>query len=204
MSHETTTNQPPFMDSADAYESKATEFLSIRDHSSIGASVVNEWGQHLQRGARVLELGCGGGYPITHVLHSLGLNVHAIESSPTLASEFRTRFPDVAIQCCKVQESTFFDQAYDGAVAIGLIFLLSEREQIELINNVGKILRINSRFLFTAPKEKGKWLDMNTNTACKSLGQTVYEDLFTTAGFRLFNTYSDEGENNYYDIERIA
>ncbi len=192
------------MDSADAYESKAIEFLSIRDHSSIGASVVHDWGQHLQRGARVLELGSGGGYPITHVLHSLGLKVYAIESSPTLASEFQTRFPDASLQCCKVQESTFFDQNYDAAIAIGLVFLLSEREQSELITHVAKSLNLNSRFLFTAPIETGKWLDVNTNAPCNSLGQTAYEDLLRASGLSLLNTYSDEGKNNYYDVERIV
>lgn len=191
------------MDSADAYEAHANEFLRVRDNSCIGSVVVDRWARKLRSGATVIELGCGGGYPITRILHLAGLRLRAVDSSPTLVAEFQSRFPNIPIQCAKVQESTFFDQTYDGAIAIGLIFLMSESEQLEVLSSIANILRPGGRFLFTAPIEKGNWVDMNTGLVCSSLGQAIYEDCFRIAGFRTVNTYIDAGDNNYYDIERI-
>lgn len=192
------------MDSVEAYESKAAEFLHVRDRSTIGAAVVAQWGCNLQECANVLELGCGGGYPITRTLHEMGLQLNAIESSPTLVSVFRSRFPDIPVQCAKVQESPFFNQSYDGVIAIGLLFLLSEPEQLAVISRVAKVLHPGGRFLFTSPKEKGSWIDVNTNAVCRSLGQATYEGHLRVAGFRLLDTCIDSGKNNYYDVERIG
>lgn len=192
------------MDSADAYEVHAREFLRLRDESHIGVNVVDSWARALQCGASVIELGCGGGYPITLVLRAVGLRLCAIDSSETLALEFQSRFPDIPIQCGKVQECNFFEQTYDGAVAIGLVFLLTELEQLELISSVAKILRPGGRFLFTAPIEKGSWLDMVTGLSCTSLGLASYEAQIQIAGLSIVTTFSDSGGNHYFDVERVG
>jgi SAM-dependent methyltransferase len=191
------------MDSAKAYETRAHEFLQGRDQSLIGIAIVDQWTRTLRKGANVIELACGGGYPITRVLEAAGLQLWALDSSPTLVAEFRTRFPTIPVQCARVQESDFFDRMYDAAVAIGLIFLLSASEQATLIRRVSKILVPRGRFLFTAPIEKGDWIDMNTGLECQSLGKASYEKCWEAAGFRLLATFSDKGANNYYEVERV-
>ncbi|MBX2886867.1 MAG: class I SAM-dependent methyltransferase [Granulosicoccus sp.] len=192
------------MDSTEAYESKAIEFLRSRDQSPIGKNVVSRWARQLKCGASVIELGCGGGFPITFALHSTGLRLWAVDSSPTLVAEFQSRFPDVPVQCDRVQESRFFSRKYNAAIAVGLIFLLSEPDQCALISRIANILLPGGRFLLTAPIETGSWVDVNTGLVCNSLGQMVYEDLFSKAGFRTLSTFTDAGENNYYDIELIS
>lgn len=191
------------MDSAKAYEAHAHEFLRGRDVSPIGTQVADQWSRTLRKGASVIELACGGGYPITRVLNAAGLQLWAVESSPTLAAEFRSRFPAIPVQCARVQESDFFGRKYEGAIAIGLIFLLSESEQAALIKRVSEILVPGGRLLFTAPIEKGDWIDVNTGLECQSLGQASYEKCLKGAGFRILATFSDKGANNYYDVERI-
>lgn len=191
------------MDSAKAYEDHAHEFLRGRDTSPIGTRVLNQWARTLRRGATLIELACGGGYPITRVLNAAGLQLWALDSSPTLVAEFRSRFPTIPVQCARVQESNFFDRTYEGAIAIGLIFLLAESDQAALISRVSEILEPGGRFLFTAPLEKGDWIDMNTGLECRSLGQANYEKYLREAGFGVVATFSDKGANNYYDMERI-
>jgi SAM-dependent methyltransferase len=191
-------------DSAIAYETRAQDFLRGRDESMIGSQVVEQWARKLCSGAEVIELACGGGYPITRVLHSAGLKLWAIDSSPTLVTEFERRFPSVPVQCAKVQDSGFFGRTYDAAIAVGLLFLLPESDQLALIENVGKILVPGGRFLFTAPIEIGKWNDLNTGIVCQSLGRARYETCLNAAGFRIVGTFIDKGENNYYDTERTS
>lgn len=191
------------MDSTDAYETHALTFLRRRDSSTVGTQVINRWAQTLGRGAAVIELGCGGGYPVTRVLHEAGLRLYAVDSSPTLVAEFKLRFPDVPVLCEKVQKSRFFDKTYDAAIAIGLIFLLSESEQLALITSVSRILVPGGRFLFTAPVETGNWVDQNTGQVCKSLGRAVYETSLEAVGFHVVSTFADAGDNNHYDVERV-
>lgn len=192
------------MDSAEAYESRAHEFLRSRDPSSIGTQVVDQWARSLRRGATVIELACGGGYPISRVLDAAGLKLWAVDSSPTLLAEFQSRFPNIPIQCARVQESDFFGRNFDGVIAIGLLFLLSESDQIDLIARVAEILVPNGRFLFMAPIQVGIWKDLSTGVECSSLGQERYGELLRNAGFRVLATYTDKGENNYYDAEKIG
>lgn len=189
------------MDSVSAYEAKASEFLHVRDNSDIGTTVVDQWARKLDSGATVIELGCGGGYPITRSLSSAGLKLWAIESSQTLAQEFNKRFPDIPIQCVRAQESNYFNQSYDAAIAVGLLFLLPEHEQLEMIANIAEILHPGGRFLFTAPIEQGNWVDINTGFPCVSLGQTIYQNHLQTVGLNTLATYTDSGGNNYYDTE---
>jgi SAM-dependent methyltransferase len=191
------------MDSAEAYEARAQEFLQGRDASMIGTLIVDRWARALRRGAAVIELACGGGYPITRVLSAAGLQLWAVDSSPTLVAAFRSRFPAVPVQCARVQESDFFARTYEGAVAIGLIFLLPAPEQVALIAKLSGILVPGGRFLFMAPLEKGTWSDMNTGIECRSLGRASYEKHLQESGLRVLATYTDRGENNYYDAERI-
>lgn len=191
------------MDSAKAYEAHAHEFLRGRDTSPIGTQVVDQWSRTLSKGATVIELACGGGYPITQVLNAAGLRLWAVESSPTLAAEFRSRFPAIPVQCARVQESDFFGRKYQGAIAIGLIFLLSEQEQANLISRVSEILEPAGRFLFMAPIQVGTWKDMNTGLECTSLGQGCYEELLKNVGLHVVATHTDAGENNYYDVKKV-
>lgn len=191
-------------DSADAYEAHAREFLRGRDMSPIGTQVVERWSSTLRQGASAIELACGGGYPITRVLSNAGLRLWAVDSSPTLVAEFRSRFPSIPVQCSRVQDSDFFNQKYEAAIAIGLIFLLPEADQAKLISRVSEILMPGGRFLFTAPIETGDWIDMNTGIKCISLGQASYEKHLQDAGFRVVSTFVDKGNNNYYDVERAG
>ncbi|WP_395008939.1 class I SAM-dependent methyltransferase [Undibacterium sp.] len=191
-------------DSALAYDLHAQDFLNARDHSTIGADVIADWCRTLGENAQVLELACGGGYPITRVLHEAGLRLWAIESSPNLVAEFQRRFSDVPVQCAKVQDSDFFGRTYDAVVAVGLMFLLSETEQATLIHRVAQLLLPGGRFLFTAPLQRCQWDDTTTGIASQSLGRTGYEDCMRSAGLSLIATYTDSGENHYYEAQRIG
>lgn len=190
-------------DSASAYEAHAQAFLQGRDASMIGSQVVEQWARALPHGAEVLELACGGGYPITRVLHAAGLKLWAVDSSPTLLAEFERRFPSVQVQCARVQDSDFFARTFDAVIAEGLLFLLPEPDQLALIERVAKVLVPGGRFLFTAPIEVGNWTDLNTGLACQSLGQARYEACLIAAGFRVKGTVVDMGGNNHYEAERL-
>ena len=191
-------------DAASAYERHALEFLAQRDSSSIGADVVRRWAQSLEAGTEVLEIGCGGGLPVTRALLDADLHVRAIDASPTLVAEFQARFPATPVQCQRIQDSDCFGRVYGAVIAIGLVFLLAEQEQRALIRRVADSLVPGGRFLFTAPAEIHHWEDLTTGHACQSLGQGQYSALLQECGCRLVGQYDDDGNNNYYDAQKDA
>jgi len=192
------------MDAAQAYEAHAQAFLRGRDASLIGSKVVQAWCRTLAPGCSVLELACGGGYPISRVLHGAGPAMWAVDSSPTLLQAFESRFPGTPVQCARVQDSDFFGRRFDAVVAIGLIFLLQPEEQTALIHKVAKALNSRGRFLFTAPIEVGQWDDLNTGIRCESLGQARYEEALAAAGFTVVSSCHDHGGNHHYDVQLSA
>ena len=192
------------MDSATEYEKNAQNYLRGRDESLVGYKIVRQWANKLPTGCEVIEIACGGGYPVTRELAETGLNLWAIDSSKTLITEFQKRFPNVEAKCERVQDSNFFNRKFDAAVAIGLIFLLPESEQAELIKRISNILNPGGKFLFMAPIKTGKWLDLNTGIQCSSLGYDRYQEILRNSGFQIISTLEDAGENNYYDTEWLA
>lgn len=189
-------------DSASAYEKHARAFLSARDPSTVGAEVIRRWARSISPGTEVLEIACGGGLPVTCVLVDAGLKLWAVDSSPTLLSEFRARFPDIPVECARALQSTYFGKKFGAVISIGLLFHLTAEEQAALIHRASELIVAGGEFLFTAPLEIGTWADTTTGHGCRSLGRERYESILAEAGFRVVATYEDEGRNNYYQVQK--
>jgi SAM-dependent methyltransferase len=192
------------MDAAHFYEMQALKYLDARDRSRVGIEIVQSWARSLPSGSTVVEIACGGGYPITQVLVDAGLAVWAIDTSPTLLRQFRLRFPLIPTQCASALDSDYFGRTFEAVISIGLVFLLHEDEQLAFLHRVSKILKPGGRFLFTAPVETGTWQDVTTGLECWSLGRIAYTRALVREGFRVIRTHVDEGENNYYEAEKIG
>ena len=191
-------------DAARAYEAHAQRYMHARDGSSVGLATIWAWANSLENKVEILELGCGAGVPVTSTLVDAGHDVWAVDSSPTLLAHFRTRFPGIPVECARVQDSRLFDRKFDAVVAIGLMFLLSAKDQLDLIRRVSLAMRREGRFLFTAPVEAGAWTDATTGHMCNSLGRKRYEASMTAAGLKVSASYQDEGLNHYFSAEKAS
>lgn len=192
------------MNSASAYEMHAHEFLAERDKWQVGAGIVASWAKALPVGTDVIEIACGGGYPVSRVLVEAGVNLWAIDASPTLLERFRSRFPTIPTQCALALQSDYFARQFGAAISIGLVFLLEPSEQVALLRRVSEILLPGGRFLFTAPVEIGTWRDTTTGHECRSLGRARYVETLESAGFCVVGTHVDEGKNNHYEVQKVG
>jgi SAM-dependent methyltransferase len=188
-------------DASSGWDAKADEFLAIS--SNIGADTITRWASFLKPGDRVLDAGCGYGGGYTQRLVELQLSLYAIDGSPKLLSEYRQRFPQVEVACEAAESSSCFDLQFDGILCIGLIFLLSPEKQAQLLNKLASRLNDGGRLLFTAPWQVCDWDDLLTRHKSCSLGRDEYIRLLEYHGVRLINEYTDEGENHYFDFQRI-
>lgn len=152
----------------------------------------------------MVDVGCGSGKPISTVLAEEGFKVFGIDASPALVAEFRRQFPSAEIVCETAQTSDFFRRKFDGAVAVGLLFLLPANDQREVIDRVAGALEPGGRFLFSAPRWPCAWDDMLTGQPSLSLGEEEYLRALEQAGMKLLGHYVDEGQNHYFDAVRTS
>jgi len=114
--------------------------------------------------------GLCSGIPITEVLIEQRLAVYGVDASPSLVSAFRQRWPDTPVSCEPAEESPFFGLQFDAILAWGLMFLLPDAVQRELIRRIGGALKPQGCLLFTSPAEAVTWVDVMTGQASRSLG----------------------------------
>ena len=174
----------------------------MRVRSNIGAALLRDWAiRNLPRGSTILDVGCGSGKPVAAALAEEGFEISGIDASSKLIAAFRQRFPDARTACEPAQDSDFFGMKFDAVICIGLLFLLRENDQKEVIGRVAKALKPRGRFLFTSPRAPLQWADSLTGRLSLSLGAEEYARLLRAQGLTLHDCWCDEGENNYFDAQ---
>ena len=189
----------PQTDPSNGWEAVAREFIATREQSCVGVATIQAWAGFLPDGAAVLDLGCGPGVPRSEVLVKRGFAVYGVDASPSLAEAFRAKFPNARVASEPGEESGFFGRTFDGALAWGLLFLLSAETQLRVIQRIAQALKAGGRFLFAAPAQVCEWVDLSTGRTSVSLGREGYRSALARAGLTLAGEYEDEGENHYYD-----
>jgi SAM-dependent methyltransferase len=184
------------------WEAVAGKFMQVR--SDIGADVILHWTRHLRPAASVVDIGCGSGVPVSEVLAGRGFELFGLDASPTMLSAFRHRFPKAPTACETAESSNLFGRKFDGAVAVGLMFLLPENSQRSLIARIARALNPGGRFLFTAPAIPCEWLDTLTGQPSRSLGLEEYGHLLADEGMHIVETCVDGGGNHYIHAKVMA
>jgi 2-polyprenyl-3-methyl-5-hydroxy-6-metoxy-1,4-benzoquinol methylase len=187
-------------DRSEGWEEIASTFMALR--SNIGCDVVRSWSEALTPGCSVLDLGCGSGVPIAETLIASGFQVFGIDASATLISAFRRRFPQAVAACEAAQDSPLFDRKFEGAVSVGLLFLLTAEDQRSVMRRISDALKPHGRLLFSAPRQACEWTDILTGRPSVSLGLEGYDAILQDAGMELIGSYVDDGENHYFSARK--
>ena len=171
--------------------------------SDTGADVVETWAASLPRDAKVLDIGAGHGHPIAPVLLREGVQLSAIDASAKMVAAFKQKFLDVRVACEAAEESDFFGETFDAILSVGLMFLLPETTQAQLIPRIAKALKPSGKFLFSAPKKKCEWVDVLTGQTSWSLGADRYGVILNQCGLTVTATHTDAGGSNYYAARKV-
>lgn len=119
-----------------------------------------------------------------------------------MVAALQQRFPGVEIACEPAESSRFFDRTFDGALAVGLVFLLPEDSQRKLLRKLAGVLKPGGGLLFSAPRQVCTWDDRLTGQRSSSLGAEAYRRILASSGLRLTGEYLDEGETYYYQAQK--
>ena len=185
---------------ADWYRGDRSHSIGVRETLTAVAS--------LPRDSRILDLGCGNGWPITDALITAGHRVVGLDSSPGMLERFRVNLPATPAVRADSRACPFADAVFDAAVSWGMLFHLTPADQAAAFAAVSRVLKPGAPFLFTAAEiedipadDPGITGTMNGVTF-RYYAVRDYRTLITEHGFVLESVYDDPGVSTYFLARR--
>jgi SAM-dependent methyltransferase len=110
------------------YERRAYEWDADRGRSLFERPWLDRFAALLPPGAAILDIGCGSGEPIARHLIDRGFAVTGVDSSPTLISLCRVRYPAREWIIADMRNLAL-GRAFDGLIAWDSCFHLTHADQ---------------------------------------------------------------------------
>lgn len=133
---------------------------------------------HLQRGQRVLELGCGTGY-FTRALAATGAQITAIDISPELLEVARRDCPQdgVTFEVQNAYALSYEDETFDSVVGSSVLHHL---EIDSALHEIQRVLKASGVIYFTEPNMMNPQIALQKNIPAikKRLGDSPNETAF--------------------------
>ena len=176
------------------------EWYTATRNPEIGMADVAAFARKLPPGARVLDIGCGDGVPVSRYLVCEGFEVVAVDSSAEMVARFRANLPGVDARCERIQDAHFAPHSFVGVVAWGVLFHLARADQRATLHNVSRWLKPGGRFLFTSGDENDTREGEMNGVAFHytSLDVTGYRRSLADTGLRLEDVHRDGWDNVAY------
>ncbi|MEP6908963.1 MAG: class I SAM-dependent methyltransferase [Actinomycetota bacterium] len=142
----------------------------------------------LEQGSNVLELGCGGGGPVTSALAE-SRRLHGVDISARQIERARERVPSATFECGDATRLEFESETFDAVASLFMLGHVPRAEQAPLLASIYFWLRPGGWFLATmgvggADDEVDEnWLGAPTFWA--SFDEATNRKMLTDAGFEL-------------------
>jgi ubiquinone/menaquinone biosynthesis C-methylase UbiE len=161
----------------------------------------------LPAGARVLDLGCGNGVPLTSAVVAAGRRAIGVDSSPEMLARFvvncaGTPALRAVAQCLPLRGGSF-----DAVIAWGVLFHLPQADQRRVVAEVSRVLCSNGGFLFTSgdvDDDSGTHVTPMNSVDFHYYSYSVegYRRILDERGMDLLNVTVDAGRNTYYSARK--
>lgn len=147
---------------------------------------LNSFASLLQPGASVLDLGCGGGIPITQYLVQQNFEVTGVDASRQMIELWRSRFPK---QCSRVADMRQLElkQRFSGLVAWDSFFHLPHSDQRLMFRIFAAHAMPGAALLFTSGTSHGEAMGTLNGAPLyhASLAPEEYTALLKASGFEV-------------------
>lgn len=171
---------------------------------SVGVREALDAVEALPRGARVLDVGCGNGFPITDALVNAGYRVVGLDSSSGMLTRLRVNLPTTPVVRGDARVCPFPEHTFDAAISWGMMFHLTIPDQDTAVASVSRVLKPGAPFLFTAAEVAGVEHDDAGITGMMN-GVTFHywavdscRALVARHGLELVSVHDDPGINTYF------
>ena len=139
------------------------------------------WGR-LERGERLLEIGCGTGL-VTELVHAAtGASIVGIDISPELVAEAKARLPQATFQVENAFRMSFPNASFDAVYGSSILHHL----EIEpALAEIMRVLRPGGRMVFAEPNMLNPQIFVQKNVPLikRWLGDTPHETAFVRWSF---------------------
>jgi SAM-dependent methyltransferase len=147
----------------------------------------------LQRGARVLDLGCGGGTPVASHLVAQGMRVTGVDASPSLLALCRERLPHEEWIVADMRGLTL-EARFDGILAWDSFFHLNPDDQRAMFAVFAAHMRPGAILMFNSGPAFGEAIGSYKGDPLyhASLDPVEYRELLTRHGFELIEHLAED------------
>lgn len=168
------------------YDRQADRYDAARSRAFFEARWLSGFGDALDRGARVLDLGCGTGDPISAWLIGEGFRLTGADFSEAMLQRARGRWPNGDWRLADMRDLDL-GETFEGIVAWDSFFHLTPDEQRGAIPRLAAHLVPGGRLLVTVGPEAGEVTGTVGGEAVyhASLSPAEYAVRLEEAGMRL-------------------
>lgn len=158
------------------------------EHRPDGHSFEHHWLERLiarlPRASSILDLGCGGGIPITRYLVERGIRVTGVDASSTMIELWRSRFPDNRALLADMRNLELGER-FDAIIAWDSFFHLPQDDQRSMFRTFARHAAPDCVLLFTSGPSLGEAVGTLYGDPLyhASLDPKEYESLLAANGF---------------------
>lgn len=161
----------------------------------------------LPAGARVLDLGCGNGVPITSAVVGAGCRTIGLDSSREMLARLVLNCASTPALRATAQRLPFRDGAFQAVICWGMLFHLPQADQRLVVAEVSRVLCPGGVFLFTSgdvDDDSGAHMTPMNGVDFHYYSYSVegYRRILDERGMDLPNVTVDAGHNTYYSARK--
>ena len=136
------------IDNAKSYDLICEDWQRFRSSTKVNKCIV-DFTERLTTDGKVLDIGCGTGYPIAQYLVSRNFKVTGIDISREMINKAKS---------LKLKNAEFINQdilnfssqtKYDGVIAFDSIWHIAKNKQSAIYRKVSSLMRDKAYFIFT-------------------------------------------------------
>ena len=184
----------------DGYNRCSTAYAKVRNQE-IEPSLSLLTDTLMNKDAKILDIGCGNGIPVSKILSNY--KVTGIDISKKQIAQARSNVPHVKFICTDIMEFDFKQGYWDAIVSFFTIFHLKKNEQLRLFDKMAKGLRSGGYFLLTLTlnNEDGYTEDdfFGVRMFWENFSLKEYEKILEGKGMKILNSgILEHGYNKTY------
>lgn len=167
-----------------------------------------EFCSKLPEQAKVLDIGCGSGIPITKALADKGFNITGTDISEKMVAAAKENIPDGQFECKSMTELEY-NEEFDGQIANYSMLLLDPDNFKKAAERIVSALKENGYFLLVL-NEPGPEGHDEQESYTEIMGQKMYSrpyteqeirDVFCRLGMEIIKTERETVESEKYGKE---
>jgi len=122
------------------YDKIAKKYQANRDLFK-NTKELREFASHLSRNAKVLDVGCGAGVPVTKFLIESGFDVTGVDFSESMLKLAEKNVPKAKLIKKDMTQMDFEGKSFDGLAAIYSVFHVPKEKHFSLFKSFHRILK---------------------------------------------------------------